>query len=37
MMGDRFGKYLVNLQDNMPVKIRLPFPPKAGAAGAAKA
>lgn len=28
MMGDRFGKYLVSLQDTIPVKIRLPFPPK---------
>lgn len=27
MMGDRFGKYLVSMQDSIPVKIHLPFPP----------
>ena len=30
MMNDRMGKYLVTLQD-IPMKVRLPFPPKAPA------
>mmetsp|Transcript_41568 Transcript_41568/g.111472 ORF Transcript_41568/g.111472 Transcript_41568/m.111472 type:complete len:90 (+) Transcript_41568:1153-1422(+) len=27
VLGDRFGKYLVTLQD-VPLRIRLPFPPR---------
>mmetsp|Transcript_49334 Transcript_49334/g.120339 ORF Transcript_49334/g.120339 Transcript_49334/m.120339 type:complete len:413 (+) Transcript_49334:152-1390(+) len=33
MMGDRFGKYLVSLQDTIPYKVRLPFPPKSRGGG----